>query len=407
MLLTLMVMILILFLKNFEDDFTISFWMKTTQDGGGTIGEWYTGGVGLVDGDVPGYQNDMGIALTQDRISFGVGWTGEWTALINSTSSVNTGNWVYVAVTRTKSDGKMRLYINGALEQEGVGPANTLDASSLLTVGQIMSSTAAGNQYVGQLDDLKIYNRELSAEDINNYYLVNILNAPPTLVGYYSFENNFDNSQKDVFEDANPHVTYIDEASKYEPTLTYTDGVQGYSANFDGNDTYIIPKKNFEDDFSISFWMKTSQDGGGTIGEWYTGVGLVDGDVSGAQNDMGIALTQDRISFGVGWSGDWTALINSTSSVNTGNWVYVAVTRTKSDGKMRLYINGALEQEGSGPTNTLDATSQLTVGQIMSSTSAANQYVGQLDDLKKIYNRVISAEEISSNYSEKKRAQVL
>ncbi len=148
--------------------------------------------------------------------------------------------------------------------------------------------------------------------------------------------------------------------------------------------------------------MKTSQDGGGTIGEWYTGVGLVDGgDVSGAQNDMGgIALTQDRISFGVGWSGDWTALINSTSSVNTGNWVYVAVTRTKSDGKMRLYINGALEQEGSGPTNTLDATSQLTVGQIMSSTSAANQYVGQLDDLK-IYNRVISAEEISSNYSEK------
>ncbi len=70
------------------------------------------------------------------------------------------------------------------------------------------------------------------------------ITVTPTLVGHYNFENNFENSQKDIFFlNANPGADYIYEVNKYGSTLTYTDGVQGYAADFDGDDTYTIPKK--------------------------------------------------------------------------------------------------------------------------------------------------------------------
>ena len=383
--------------KNIQDDFTVSFWMKTTQDGGGTVGEWYTG-VGLVDGEVGGYQKDMGIALTQDKISVGVGSSTDFTA-ISSSSSVNTGEWVHVAMTRSKETGLVRLYVDSELEAEENGVTNTLDATTTLRLGQILALTESdGRLYEGVMDELRIYSWDISETAIKDYFLSYAVNMDPNLIAHYQFEGNFNNRQKEVYLAANPSVTYIDETRKPYGTstdLTYIEGMIGKSGSFDGDDVYLIPK-NFQDDFSISFWMKTTQDGGGTPGEWYTGVGLVDGEAPSYQNDMGISLTQDKISVGVGSTTDTGTLI-STSSVNTGNWVHVAVTRSKSSGAINLYINGTLEDQETGPTNSLDATDQLTVGQVMTfSESDGSIYTGELDDLR-IYDKVIAPDEISDN----------
>ena len=62
------------------------------------------------------------------------------------------------------------------------------------------------------------------------------------------------------------------------------------------------------------------------------------------------------VHFGAGSTTQDTAHIYSASAVNTGDWVYVTVTRRKADGLVRLYINGVQEAHWYGTTNTLDAT---------------------------------------------------
>jgi hypothetical protein len=121
-----------------------------------------------------------------------------------------------------------------------------------------------------------------------------------------------------------------------------TTGTFGNGLDFDGVNDRVKFTRSVQDDFTIEFWMKTTQIGGGRSGssQWYSGKGLVDAEVGGVQSDFGVTLLQNKVAFGVGYP-DKTIYSNTT--VNTGNWVHVAVTRKKSTGEMKIYINGVLE----------------------------------------------------------------
>jgi len=55
---------------------------------------------------------------------------------IRSTQSVNTGNWVFVAVTRKKSTGDVVLYINGIQDTAGTcNIGNTLSTATYVLIG--------------------------------------------------------------------------------------------------------------------------------------------------------------------------------------------------------------------------------------------------------------------------------
>jgi hypothetical protein len=94
--------------------------------------------------------------------------TGGWSAeqQINGTSPLSTGVWTHVAVTKSGNVGT--LYVNGVV----VGTNNnlTLSPSSLGNTNQswLGRSQYSGDAYLdGQLDDFRIYNRALSAAEIN------------------------------------------------------------------------------------------------------------------------------------------------------------------------------------------------------------------------------------------------
>ena len=86
-------------------NFTIEFWIKTTQVG--TTGSWYNGS-GIIDADVSGGGNDFGISLNGNKLSFGIG-SPDYT--LNSLANINDGLWKHIAVTRTKSTGAVNIYI--------------------------------------------------------------------------------------------------------------------------------------------------------------------------------------------------------------------------------------------------------------------------------------------------------
>ena len=167
-------------------------------------------------------------------------------------------------------------------------------------------------------------------------------------------------------------------------------GKFNYSLYFDGSNDYVSIPRMVSDDFTISFWIKTVQTGG--TGQWYNGKGLVDGEVGGVANDFGTVLLGSKFGFGVG-NPDTT--ITSTTSINDGQWHYVAATREKATGKMAVYVDGIIESTGTGSKSVLTSPSNLRIAGIQ---TGSNYFNGNVDELV-IYNRVLTSDEVLSNYN--------
>lgn len=149
-------------------DFTISFWLRTTQEFQATNAP--PSGRAVVTADSPGPTNDFMIAGTRsggiDRLSFQTGHAGgvQPNSIIHGTSPVNTGEWVHAAFTRHRASGEMRLYVNGILEASGTGSTSALDANPILSFGG--NPAGAATSFQGDIDEFRIHGRVLDAAEI-------------------------------------------------------------------------------------------------------------------------------------------------------------------------------------------------------------------------------------------------
>lgn len=160
---------------------TIEFWMRTTQTGP-TGFQWHFGN-GLVDAEVTGVQNDFGTSLLGSKLAFGI---GNPDITIQSTSNVNTGNWVHVAAVYTSGTGKIAyLYINGQLEAQstavGSGARNT---NAQIAFGRMRSKPQF---YNGDLDEVRVWNYTRSQCQIQSHMYCELTSSEPGLLYYYQF----------------------------------------------------------------------------------------------------------------------------------------------------------------------------------------------------------------------------
>jgi glucose/arabinose dehydrogenase len=109
-------------------------------------------------------------------------------------------------------------------------------------------------------------------------------------------------------------------------------------------------------DFTLEWWMRA--DDGDNASEavacdandgWIFGNILFDRDVygAGAHGDYGVSLTGGRVAFGVSAGAVGNTICGATV-VADGVWHHVAVTRQKSNGRLRIYVDGVLDAEGDG-----------------------------------------------------------
>ena len=85
---------------------------------------------------------------------------------VNSTTEypIN-GTWIHVAATYDGTD--MRIYINGELEGTTSAPGVTINTNGLpLSIGAQYNGTTASLWYQGAMDDVRVYNRVLSEDEI-------------------------------------------------------------------------------------------------------------------------------------------------------------------------------------------------------------------------------------------------
>ena len=136
-------------------------WFKTNTSSGGKLigfGSSQTGASGSYDRHV--------WMLNSGQLVFGV-WTGQ-TNTISSTAAYNDGQWHHMVATQA-SDG-MKLYVDGQLT--GTNPQASQQAYTgyWRVGGDTTWGGNSSNYFAGTIDEVAVYNTELSASDVANHF---------------------------------------------------------------------------------------------------------------------------------------------------------------------------------------------------------------------------------------------
>ncbi|CAL2107137.1 exported hypothetical protein [Tenacibaculum sp. 190524A02b] len=179
--------------------------------------------------------------------------------------------------------------------------------------------------------------------------------------------------------------------SEYTFTIQGTGVPPGSGLDFDGTDDLVtISHDNSQNslNFSVDFWIKTTDGLGGVINKF-----TPDGD-----NGWRINLDGGRIEFYyyASSSNYITRLLSPATKVDDGNWHHVAVTL--DSGNARCYIDGALARtsgwNGTATQTTTTANIQLGYAAADSPSGDTGGYFdGELDELR-IWTKTLSEFEV-------------
>jgi len=202
--------------------------------------------------------------------------------------------------------------------------------------------------------------------------------SPSHLIAYYPMEG----TAEDYSIDAVQHD------GTWNAGEAYTTGIiNDQCADLTGTGDSITLPHTLDKNFTLSFWIKTSSTAP-TGNQWWRGNGILDASISGETNDIGISLLGDKIAFG---AGNPDTSIFSQTAINNGRWHHVAVQRHSASGTMRLFIDGTLEAEVTGPTGTRENSASLILGSLASGTGFIN---AAIDDLR-IFDQILNASSIA------------
>jgi alpha-tubulin suppressor-like RCC1 family protein len=148
---------------------TIEGWINPTDvSAQRPIAEWYTAGYGAhfwlavpvaSGGAGPGslYANLIDTSTVDHKI-------------FSAASLIKTNIYQHVAVTYDKSSGVAVIYLNGTLVKQSTLGTFTPKTSADLNFGYRPGGSASGTRFVGKMDELSLYNRALSSNEIAAIY---------------------------------------------------------------------------------------------------------------------------------------------------------------------------------------------------------------------------------------------
>jgi fibronectin type 3 domain-containing protein len=207
---------------------------------------------------------------------------------------------------------------------------------------------------------------------------VEVSATPTDLKALYTFEGNALDTSGNGNNGTATSVTYV--AGK----------IGAQAAQFNGTSSYVSIPACISNDFSVAMWIKTTDTAGSAGGQWWSGKGLVDGEVAGPATDWGTAIVGGKFVLGVGANTDTT--VASSVSVNDGTWHHVTATRNNTSGAMAVYVDGVLRGSGAGATGTRSAPPGLRIGCIQTGNNFLN---GAIDDVR-LYDHILTTNEIAA-----------
>lgn len=309
-------------------------------------------------------------------------------AYANNTWRLVTGTW--------GPDGIAKIYIDGQLIQSIQSNYFSISNSDIVEIGKGNYSSLY-EQFEGKIDDIGIWNRALTQQEITNLYTSStpiscLPDYVPTngLVGYWPFCGNAND------ESGNGNNGTVNGA-----TLT-TDrfGNANKAYNFNGVSSKIVvnnsPSLNITagQSISIACWVKHNS-GATNVDKYfiskYSGITPTGPAYAIGTGNFGNVYTWHQISAGTANGID----IRGDNTMNDGNWHQV-VSVLEMGVASRVYIDGILDSTVNFPlTGSIINTINLHFG---CGANLAQYYAGNLDDIG-IWNRVLTQQEITNLYT--------
>ena len=415
------------------DDFSTSFWFKSDNSGGSGTQYIVNRGSATIAGFAV-YGNSSG------NIVFGVDDDTSWgpDATVTSTTNLYDQTWHHIVATKTGTS-RIDLYVDGRLDATtatGI-PSGAISNDLTLYVGD-RDGTNNGDEFIGDLDELKIYHGLLTADEVKidyNQGKTTVLGALSTAsdgttasfasdrsycppgdttsscapVGHWKFDENTGTSSNDSSGNGNAG-TLGGGTAAYWPT--WTSGKYGSGLNYDGTDDYTVVSDNnildIPGDFTIESWFNADSLPSATrLRQIVTKTGDVDLDTSETNTNFAMGLDEGLAGTGQGincaFEDDSGTNSNSAQvriTLTTGQWYHLACAFNDSDDLIVLYLNGVEV----GRATTILTPSTNTKDLYFGVTNAAEPFSseeyfdGKIDDIR-IYNYTRTPAQIAWDYN--------
>ena len=370
-------------------DLTMSAWMISTSTAGNQ------------DIMRAGQGTDNRYALFFDgslkRLQFSW-YNGTSFVVINSNSNVVPLNkWTYVTVVRSGTN--LIFYANGV----AIGSGTFTTAPNVPANFTIGGTNTGAQPFIGSLDDLRLYNRALSAQEVALLYASGQVysahsNASATtglnsgLVGYWTFDGPSVNWATGVVKDVSGNGNnglMTGPSTSTSPVA----GKIGQALNFNGTSSYIdlaAPTVLQSDSvFTVSAWARATSYG--------VNPAAVAIRFNQDANNLFILYPYDNFS-GNGarvFFNTITIIDQNNGAIADGKWHhFLFVSRSATD--HQLFVDG--QSVGTSVTSkTLPASlTDVTIGAW--NPTNGQYYSGGIDDVR-IYNRALSSQEIAQLYA--------
>ena len=342
--------------------------------------------------------------------------TGTDHLFLSASGLITAGKWQHVAVTYDKTSGLSTFYLNGvAVTQTNLGsfiPETTFTNLVLGARTAFNSVANPANVFAGEMDEISVYNRALSANEIASIYgagsagkcapETTACTPPPAgLVSWWPAEGN----ANDIVGGNNGRLMN---------GTSFTNGEVGEAFNLNGVNNFVLVNAGpnlttgLQNGFTFESWINPATVTSVVeLFEYERALATYNG------SDVGILFAiHNTLPDGTPGSCLYANLLDTNGVVHViaspanlltaGVWQHVALSYDKASGMAAIFINGvAVTQTNLGTFTPQTGFTNLLLGARTTFGSVANPpnaYAGGMDEAS-FYSRALSPSEIAGIYS--------
>jgi hypothetical protein len=321
---------------------------------------------------------------TTDVIRFGNGYDY---GVVAGTTPIADSSWHFVAgVYEGGTERIAKVYVDGKLDGTGVlsTEPNTI-LGSKWRIGRFMTGS---NNFDGEIDEVKIYDRALTGIEIEREYNI----TRNSLVAYYPFNGNANDESGNNLHLTNHGAVLTADRFGIENNAYFFNG----NANISRTDNDLLDLVN---DFSISFWVKNP---GSVLHQFVMSKHYAGEDNIGS---WGIASYGDGNTYTFVATPQWGfGPPNPTTPIIPENvWHHITFTYKKATSEWKSFMDGLLSGSGTQTFNIQNTDRDFMIGTCMQYNS---NLTASLDDLR-VYTSALTDQEIEDVYLSETTAPVL
>lgn len=374
------------------NNFTVSMWVKTPSSlatsGYPTFISLY-GYLGY--GSAYGWSVEYVGAGASSKFSF------YWVSASHQGNYVQSGpispnTWYHVLVKKDSSSAG--LYINGQLDHSGGSSISSYgmyyNTITDLTFGakRLTDGGSISSQFTGLVDQVRLFTKQLNPGEINSLYNETATSAAsatidnPYTIAYYKMQDGTD-------ETGSYNATTINNVD------FNVEGKYGFAGKFNGTNSYMTTGLTWPGGTQLSWsgWIKTVNTKNTYIfGDFNAGG-------ANAQHRFSIRIYSQSLQASINDAGGGlgTAITFGTFA-HYGEWAHLVIT---VDGTtVKAYVNGSqLGSTGTSSQSLAAGVNAFVLGNYGATTGATQQFDGTIDQVR-IFNKAISASEVTTLYNE-------